>query len=333
MGGSSLAVQSMQGGDSPVLLTMSDSQQWDQRARLLSLMTKLTALLTFTLLVAGSLVTSMKAALSDPTWPAFVGRPFPTRETFIGGLVFEDSHRILAAATGLATVLQAVILSMTRLSRAVKKFAWLAVGLVIAQALVGGLVINSLRNPYVSVLHGVLGQSYLATMMGLALATSRWWNTAMDLSHVPQISSIRRQVNVCAWLVFLQLLLGAGLRHSQSGFTPHLIFHIAGAVIVSGFVFFLTIRVLGQFAEITYLRRGFVALSCLVILQMLFGAAAVFANRARPEAELPRLHHVSVSVGHVALGAAILSMAVLLALALRRSTSGRKQSSAPEAVA
>ncbi|MGC8842038.1 MAG: COX15/CtaA family protein [Candidatus Sumerlaeaceae bacterium] len=291
---------------------------WDHKARLLGLMTKSTAILTYVLLVAGSFVTSMKAALSDPTWPAFVGQPFPTKETFIGGLVFEDSHRVLAAVTGLATLLQAIALSLADVSRAVKKFAWFAVALVGAQAAVGGLVIHSLRNPYVSVVHGVLGQSYLATMMGLALVTSRWWRTAKDLSHFPHIVSIRRQMTVAAWLVFIQLLLGAGLRHSQSGFTPHLIFHIAGAVIVAGFIFFLTLRVLGQFAELRFLRRALLALSGIVILQMLLGGAAVFANRARPEPELARLHHVGVSVGHVALGAAILALTVLSALALRR---------------
>jgi cytochrome c oxidase assembly protein subunit 15 len=300
--------------------SISPGHGWPLPNLFLRSLTKFAAFLTFSLLVAGALVTSMKAQLSDPTWPTFVGRPFPTKETFVGGLIFEDSHRILAGFTGLVTLLQGVALSFAPVSRKIKRFGWFAVGLVVAQALVGGLVIHSTRNPYVSVVHGVLGQTYLATMTGLALITSRWWHEAPDYSDLPGLSSMRRQMQAAAWLVFIQLLLGAGLRHSERGFTPHLIFHIAGAVIVAGYVFFLTIRALAQFNGLPFLRRGMVTLSGLIILQMIFGAGAVFANRARPELEVARMHHVVVSVGHVAIGATILVAVVLLTLALRRLT-------------
>ncbi len=288
-------------------------------------LTKTTALLTFSLLVAGALVTSMKAALSDPTWPTFVGRPFPTRETFIGGLIFEDSHRILAGLTALATLAQAIALSRSHLSRRIKKFAWFAVLLVLAQAGLGGLVILSIRSPWISVFHGVVGQTYLATMMGLALVTSRWWANAPDAVSVEGIRGLRRQMTALIVLTFIQLLLGAGLRHSPTGFTAHLVLHIAWAVAVAGFIFFLTIRALAHFTTLAFVRNGMVALSVLVVLQMLLGTGAVFANIARPEPEVARFHHVVFSVGHVAIGATILSIVVLLTLAVRRISEHRPQ--------
>lgn len=284
----------------------------------LATVTKIGAGLTLSLLVAGALVTSMKAALSDPTWPTFVGRPFPTKDTFVGGLVFEDSHRILASLTGLWTLLQAGLLTAYEPRRGVRRWGWFAVVLVVIQALLGGLVIHSLRSPWVSVFHGVVGQTYLVTMMGLALATSRWWHVAAERSAEPGLASLRRQLAIAAALVFLQLILGAGLRHSPTGFTLHLVFHVFGAIVVASTLVFLAIRAAAQFGHVAELRRGLVAASVLVFLQMLLGIAAVFANRARPEPEVARWHHVGVSVGHVALGAVLLALTVCLALAARR---------------
>src|SRR5690242_6159157 len=59
---------------------------------LIAFSAKLVVFSTFLTLFAGSLVTGFKAALSDPTWPQFVGYWYP--KFWVGGLRFEDSHRL-----------------------------------------------------------------------------------------------------------------------------------------------------------------------------------------------------------------------------------------------
>ena len=62
--------------------------------------------------IVGALITGNKAALSDPTWPKFVGSWLPQKETWVGGLRYEDTHRVIAATTGLLTLALAVWLQV-----------------------------------------------------------------------------------------------------------------------------------------------------------------------------------------------------------------------------
>ena len=63
------------------------------------------AVCTFLLLIAGALVTSNDAALSVPDWPLSYGTLTPP---MVGGIVYEHSHRVIAAVVGLFTIILAV---------------------------------------------------------------------------------------------------------------------------------------------------------------------------------------------------------------------------------
>ena len=64
-----------------------------------------TAICTFLLLVAGALVTSNDAGLSVPTWPLAWGSVAPP---MVGGIVYEWSHRVIAASVGFLTIILAL---------------------------------------------------------------------------------------------------------------------------------------------------------------------------------------------------------------------------------
>src|ERR1700704_1763062 len=63
-----------------------------------------TACSTFLLLIAGALVTSNDAGLSVPTWPLAWGSVTPP---MVGGIVYEWSHRVIAASVGFLTIILA----------------------------------------------------------------------------------------------------------------------------------------------------------------------------------------------------------------------------------
>src|SRR5215831_19911718 len=65
------------------------------------------ACLTVLLLVAGALVTSNEAGDSVPDWPMSFGRWVLGSRQFVGNVRFEYSHRVVAGAVGIFTVLTA----------------------------------------------------------------------------------------------------------------------------------------------------------------------------------------------------------------------------------
>ena len=69
-----------------------------------------TACMTFVLVWMGGLVTSHKAGLSVPDWPNTYGYNmffFPLSK-WIGGIFFEHTHRLVASAVGLLTMILAL---------------------------------------------------------------------------------------------------------------------------------------------------------------------------------------------------------------------------------
>ncbi|MDO8665570.1 MAG: COX15/CtaA family protein, partial [Gemmatimonadales bacterium] len=108
---------------------------------------------TFVLVVAGGLVTSTGSGLSVPDWPLSFGTLFPRME---GGVRFEHTHRLIAAGVGLLTIALAVWIARREPRRWVRGLAFVAVGAVVIQGVLGGLtVLFKLPTP-ISVAHASL---------------------------------------------------------------------------------------------------------------------------------------------------------------------------------
>src|SRR6202171_1450230 len=88
------------------------------------------AVCTFLLLIAGALVTSKEAALSVPDWPLSYGTLTPP---MVGGIVYEHTHRVIAAVVVLLTIVLAVLLWRKDQRRWVRNLGFAAIGAVIAQ--------------------------------------------------------------------------------------------------------------------------------------------------------------------------------------------------------
>jgi len=252
---------------------------------------------TFLLVIAGGLVTSTGSALSVPDWPLAFGKVFPR---MVGGVLFEHGHRLIAGAVGFLTVILAAGLWKTRAGRVVRILSLCAVGAVILQGLLGGLTVL-LRLPLpVSVAHACLGQGFFCIMVCLALlsrpsaAIRRLGRSEED----SELKKLRRLAYMTSGFIFLQLILGAILRHSGQG----LDLHLTVAALVGIHVLLLAKRILWSPLLAETLRKPAMILLALVGLQILLGIHAWW------------LPSVAITTAHVANGALVLATSVVISV-------------------
>src|SRR6202042_2480909 len=98
------------------------------------------------LLMAGALVTSNDAGLAVPDWPLSYGSWMPP---MIGGIFYEHGHRMIAAFVGCLSIVLATWLWNADDRRSVRWLGVFALGLVIAQGILGGITVRYFLPPAV----------------------------------------------------------------------------------------------------------------------------------------------------------------------------------------
>ena len=255
----------------------------------------LVASATFLLLIAGGLVTSTDSGLAVPDWPLSYGTWFPP---MVGGIRFEHGHRMIAGCVGLLILGLAVWLSRAESRRWVRRLGFAAVGAVVLQALLGGLTVLLLLPPQVSIAHAALGQSVFCLVVCIAWATAPGWGRREPLvedSRRPSLRALGVAVPVAA---FLQLLLGAVIRHTGHAVTAH----IVGAIGLLSLVAWLLIRSAGLRREAPVVWRQTCRFAGVLGMQIMLGGF-VFTHRGS----------VVGRTAHVVCGALVLAQAVILA--------------------
>ena len=272
---------------------------------------------TFLLLIAGALVTSNDAGLSVPDWPTSFGSLYKLPR-MVGGVKFEHGHRMVAELIGLLTIILAIWTWRVDRRNWVRKLGIAALATVIAQGILGGVTVLYYLPPAVSTAHATLGQTFFCLLVVLALVTGRGW-TEGESHHLSDKHrfSLAALASLAAVSVYVQLILGAGFRHSGIKLLPHLI----SAVVVTFLVLWTITRVLSNYGGIDVLRRSAVALMALLVTQLGLGFAA-YLTRVQwgADAVQPEMPMVVSTVAHVSVGALVLASAVVLALQSWRET-------------
>jgi len=172
---------------------------------------KLAAGATFLLLVIGGTVNPTGSSLACPE-PTLVchGQLFPP---MVGGVFYEHGHRLAAMSVGFLQIALTVLL-LRRTS--MKRLAWLLLGMVILQGGLGAITVKYKLPWFVSTAHLLLGMSYFATLIYTAFRT-RPAPSALELDRHEKLrrdlGSARTWIRVACGAVFVQLLLGALVRH------------------------------------------------------------------------------------------------------------------------
>jgi cytochrome c oxidase assembly protein subunit 15 len=236
----------------------------------------------------------------------------------VGNLFWEHGHRMVATTVGMLTIVLTIWILMKEKRSWVRKLGVFALLAVIAQGLLGGLTVKLMLPLAVSTAHATLAQLFFCTTVSLAVFTSRSWMEARPIPEVKGSLSLNYLCSTALVTIFLQLILGATLRHSAT-WDKHLpteliLAHIGGAVTVTIGLGSAAIATLRRYKDEKFLTRpAMVALSLLGV-QLCLGVAAFMTRLASPNDPQPLNPMIGITVAHVACGALVFVSTIVLTL-------------------
>jgi heme A synthase len=184
-----------------------------------------------------------------------------------------------------------------------RRLAWSAFGTLIAQAMLGGLLVKLVDPKILAIGHASLAQLCFGLTVAVALGT------------YPELLAQRARVSrlaapLAAAAIFLQTVLGAALRHHALGLASH----IGDAALVVAAVMWASLGILMHHMEEDKLRRPAMLLLGLTAAQLFLGFAAYTARAATADYPQPMPVMVWTTVAHVVAGALTFAAAVALAM-------------------
>jgi cytochrome c oxidase assembly protein subunit 15 len=284
----------------------------------------LVAACTFLLIFAGGLVTSTGSGLAVPDWPLSYGMVMPP---MVGGILYEHGHRMIATAVGMLTIGLAIWLRRKEERKWLRRLGWIALCGVVLQGVLGGITVLFFLPAGVSVSHAGLAELFFATVVSIALFTSPGWKVPALYEERVRSVTLGTLTAVTAASIFVQILLGALMRHTHAGLAipdfplafgrliPPIesqgvavhFAHRAWAVVVSALVVWTAVRAVREHMEHAELRNSSMLLFALLCGQITLGAMTIWSAKA-----------VIPTTSHVAVGAAMWATSIVLALRARR---------------
>ena len=297
----------------------------------------------FVLVALGAFTTSIGAGMAFADWPLSNGSVNPHGWLTEIDKFAEHSHRLSGTLMGLITIILAGWLHRAESRAWLRKLGWWALVIVIVQGVLGGtrVVFDRIAVPgfemslgqMLRIPHGILAQVYVCVLFAIAAGLSRPWIANTLGTPGPRVRALGWW---CAVLVFAQLALAATMRHNYAGMaiptfpwsTPE------GALLPAAWDY----RVALQFAHrvmaavigvavLAYshflwrekslaplLRGASFLLVGLIGLQITLGAQIIWTGRS-----------VTMTTGHVVVGALTLATVFLVVFLTRRDSMERTQ--------
>src|SRR6266516_7275046 len=155
----------------------------------------LTCVTTLLLICSGGMVTSKGVGLAVPDWPTTFGYNmflFPISK-WVGGILFEHTHRLMGSLFGFLTIILAVWLWLSEDRQWVRKLGAIALAGVILQGILGGIRVTMMKDE-IGIFHACVAQAFLGLLVVIALVTKNFWwsleNQGIDLQKIASIKML-----------------------------------------------------------------------------------------------------------------------------------------------
>jgi cytochrome c oxidase assembly protein subunit 15 len=299
---------------------------------LLHLYAVIVAVATAVLILAGGLVTSTGSGLSVPDWPTTYGWSmftFPL-EKMVGGIRYEHTHRLIASGVGFFILVLAVWLRFAEPRLLVRRLGCAALAAVITQGVLGGITVLWFLPDPISIAHASLAQIVFCLTISIALMTSPGWRHAYaGHGRMPDDRILRSVALATTALVYVQIVVGATMRHTDAGLAipdfplafgqlvpptwdGKIAVHFAhriGALAVALFVIATTGHVFYHHRSRRELWRPAALLLVLLVAQITLGALTVLSQK-----------QYIINSLHVVTGATVLATSLVLTLRTHRAS-------------
>ena len=282
---------------------------------------------TVLLIVAGGLVTSTGSGLAVPDWPTSYGWnmfTFPMKH-MVGGIFYEHGHRLIASGVGFLTIILALWIWRAEPRRWMRTLGFTALAAVCLQGLLGGITVLYFLPTAISTAHAGLAQIFFCITIAIALFTSPGWTKPAH--DAVDDRTLRVVATTTTAVIYLQIIVGATMRHSDAGlaipdfplifggllppqWTPQIAIHFAhrvGALLVTLAMAAAVGHVWYHHSRRPELRRPALTLACLVLAQVTLGAFVIWSQK-----------NVAINTAHVAVGALTLATSLVLTLRSHR---------------
>ena len=313
----------------------------------------LTCVATLLLICSGGMVTSKNVGLAVPDWPTTFGYNmflFPVSK-WVGGILFEHTHRLMGSLVGFLTIVLAVWLWRCEDRRWVRNLGVIAVIGVVLQGILGGLRVTMMKDQ-IGIFHACVAQAFLGLLVFIALTTTQFWRSLTDqLIDSRKFSPIKMLAVAITIAIYVQLALGATMRHQHrdlaildfptangawipdtsttalakinawrdtralSEVTAFQIWlqmvHRFLALIIATAIVAFCVRAWREARNFAALKRLSVLWVALVLCQITLGAWVIWSNKA-----------ADIATAHVALGAVMLSFGVSISAICWRVSGG-----------
>ena len=237
-------------------------------------------------------------------------------DVYVHGVLYEHSHRLIGSVVGFLTIGLMVSIWAKDARKWMKWLGVIALVAVIVQGVMGGLRVTNLSR-VLAIIHACFAQAFFALIASLALFTSRGWLQTSVRIETTEAARLKRLTLITLGLIYIQFIFGAVLRHTGNRLDAHLLF--AGLVTIH--IFLLLRRILKNYLENPSLVRLTLLLSGLLAVQLTLGFGAYLAEFTTFGKGVFPVAGVTITTAHVAIGALMLAVSVVLTLNVFRFTS------------
>lgn len=290
---------------------------------------------TFPLIWVGGFVTTTDAGMAFRDWLTSDGHLMPLYPwlSSAGDKFVEHGHRLLGMLAGILSIALVIVTWRTESRSWVRKFSLVILAGVILQGVLGGMRIV-LDERTLALVHGCTGPLFFSLCVAIVVFTSKWWKSTPLQKNDNKTRAAMRLAVLCTVMAYLQLVVGAVVRHSPyltnqvaaSLFQVAVYFHVLLAILLMGHILLLAWRCVRQRSQ----SFGGLMLAAFVAIQIMLGlatwvikygvpkwAVAIVGEMAFVHREADLLQNAIIT-SHVAVGSLILVTSLAIALRFAR---------------